>query len=224
MMAVSATLSFLVEQFDKRVVDKPTREKFYHDVVEFSYHQPFIATFVFSQFIFALLPLLGFLGFSLGAAIITLGICGFWIGVGLCVLFSTLAFTATIATVVWLCACASFLCARWFTQLVSGAPTEVKQRAIKGPDKKEDRISRDKPAVVRWTEEELQENTLPYRETTVAKSAITTDESGSDSGSRKDNGQKVLTRPGDTAQPQPLQPLNEAERLRLRRDIERSLR
>lgn len=43
MMAVSATLSFLVEQFDKRVADKPTREKFYHDVVEFSYHQPFIA-------------------------------------------------------------------------------------------------------------------------------------------------------------------------------------
>lgn len=31
---------------------------------------------------FALLPLLGFLGFSLGAAVITLGICGFWIGVG----------------------------------------------------------------------------------------------------------------------------------------------
>jgi len=31
---------------------------------------------------FALLPLLGFLGFSLGVVIITLGICGFWIGVG----------------------------------------------------------------------------------------------------------------------------------------------
>jgi len=42
-MAVSATLSFLMEQFDKRVADKSTREKFYHDVVEFSYHQPFIA-------------------------------------------------------------------------------------------------------------------------------------------------------------------------------------
>ena len=58
----------------------------------------------------------------------------------------------------------------------------------------------------------------------MAKSANTTDESGSDSSSGKGNGQKVLTQPGDTVQPQPLQPLNEAERLRLRRDIERSLR
>ncbi|RPB05652.1 hypothetical protein L873DRAFT_1756950 [Choiromyces venosus 120613-1] len=221
-MAASATLSFLMEKFDKRVADKPTREKFYHDVVEFSYHQPFIAAFVLLQLMFSLLPLLGFLSFSLGVVIITLGICGFWIGVGLCVLFSTLVFTATIATVVWLCACASFISARWSTQLVSGAPTGVKQYAIKGSDKKEDRVPRDKPAAVKRPERKLQENIPPYRETTVVKSVDTADESGSDTGSGKSNGQKVPTPPGDTTQPPPLQTSSEAEKLR--RDIERSLR
>jgi len=109
-------------------------------------------------------------------------------------------------------------------QLVSGAPTGVKQYAIKGSDQKENRISRDKPTAVKWPEGKLQEDSPPYRETTVAKSANTTDESGSDNGSGKGNGQKALARPGDAVQPQPGQPLNEDERLRLRRDIERSLK
>ncbi|KAG0635710.1 hypothetical protein HOY80DRAFT_910294 [Tuber brumale] len=223
MMAVSATLSFLAEQFDERVADKSTREKFYHDVVEFSYHQPFIAAFVFSQFMFALLPLLGFLGFSLGVVIITLGICGFWIGVGLCVLFSTLAFTATIATAVWLCACASFLCARWFMRLVSGAPPGVKQYAIESSDKmKEERTLRDKSSAAKRPERKLQENAPPYRETIAVKSTNSADESGSDSDSEKGNGQQVLTPPGNTAQSQPLPTLSEGEKLR--KDIERSLR
>lgn len=42
-MALSATLSFLIRQFDERVADKATRDKFYDDVMEFSYRQPFIA-------------------------------------------------------------------------------------------------------------------------------------------------------------------------------------
>ncbi|PWW78114.1 hypothetical protein C7212DRAFT_351340 [Tuber magnatum] len=223
MMAVSATLSFLMEQFDKRVADKSTREKFYRDAVEFSYHQPFIAAFVLSQFMFALLPLLGFLGFSLGVAIITLGVCGFWIGVGLCVLFSTLAFTATIATLVWLSACASFLCARWFMRLVSGAPPGARKHAIKGSDKKkEERILWEKLSAVKRPERKPQENTPPNRETTAARSPDTADEPGSDGGSGKGDGQDVLTPPGDTVQSQPLQTLSEGEKLR--RDIERSLR
>lgn len=42
-MTLSATLSFLIRQFDERVADKATRDKFYDDVMEFSYRQPFIA-------------------------------------------------------------------------------------------------------------------------------------------------------------------------------------
>lgn len=34
------------------------------------------------QLMFALLPLLGFLGFTIGVVVVTLGICGFWVGVG----------------------------------------------------------------------------------------------------------------------------------------------
>ena len=37
-----------------------------------------------------------------------------------CVLCSTLAFTATIATVVWACACGSFVCARWVMEVLVG--------------------------------------------------------------------------------------------------------
>lgn len=109
-------------------------------------------------------------------------------------------------------------------QLVSGAPTGAKQYTIKGSDKKENRISRDKPTAVKRPEGRLQESSPPYRETTVVKSINATDESGSDSGSGGSSGQAELAEPWETAQPQPLQPLNEDEKLRLRRDIERSLR
>ncbi|CUS11402.1 unnamed protein product [Tuber aestivum] len=189
-MAVSATLSFLMEQFDKRVADKPTREKFYHDVMEFSYHQPFTAV----ETVHSL-----FQGQPADP------------------------FTATIATVVWLCACASFLCARWFMQLISGASPGARQRAIKGSNKKkEERILWEKLAAVKRPERNPQENTPPYRETTAIKSPDTADESGSDSGGGKGNGQNVLTPPGGAAQSPLLQAMGESEKLR--RDIERSLR
>jgi hypothetical protein len=42
-MTLSTSLSFLMHQVDSKVADKPTREKLYNDMMEFSYRQPFIA-------------------------------------------------------------------------------------------------------------------------------------------------------------------------------------
>lgn len=74
-------------------------------------------SFIVSQLLLCLLPLLIFLTFSVSTIVFVLGVAAvfalFWIGVALLILVPALIFTSSIAVLVWGWAVGSFVIARW---------------------------------------------------------------------------------------------------------------
>jgi ABC-type nickel/cobalt efflux system permease component RcnA len=74
-------------------------------------------SFIVSQLLLCLLPLLIFLTFSLSTIVFVLGVAAvfalFWIGVALLILVPALVFTSSIAVLVWGWVVGSFVIARW---------------------------------------------------------------------------------------------------------------
>ncbi|RPB07573.1 hypothetical protein P167DRAFT_539994, partial [Morchella conica CCBAS932] len=108
-----SAVSYMGAQFDSKVADQDARERFYRNAVVFSRHQPFLASFIAIQLLFGILPVLGLLGFALGVIGVAVGFIAFWVGVGLCIMLSALAFTATIATCIWASLITTLLFFRW---------------------------------------------------------------------------------------------------------------
>ncbi|KAI5849375.1 hypothetical protein DFP73DRAFT_524410 [Morchella snyderi] len=133
-----SAVSYIGAQFDSKVADQDARERFYRNAVVFSRHQPFLASFIAIQLLFGILPVLGLLGFALGVIGVAVGFMAFWVGVGLCIMLSALAFTATIATCIWASLITTLLFFRWGISTFLSTPASTSPNT---PQKKQDETS-----------------------------------------------------------------------------------
>ncbi|KAM0199451.1 hypothetical protein ACHAPA_005023 [Fusarium lateritium] len=100
-----------------RVVPPSSRQQAYDNAISFASSRPVLFSFIVSQLLLCLLPLLIFLTFSLSTIVFVLGVAAvfalFWIGVALLILVPTLVLTSSIAVLIWGWAVGSFVIARW---------------------------------------------------------------------------------------------------------------
>ncbi|KAI6776286.1 hypothetical protein HG530_000231 [Fusarium avenaceum] len=100
-----------------RVVPPSSRQQAYDNAISFASSRPVLFSFIVSQLLLCLLPLLIFLTFSVSTIVFVLGVAAvfalFWIGVALLILVPALIFTSSIAVLVWGWAVGSFVIARW---------------------------------------------------------------------------------------------------------------
>ncbi|EPS35410.1 hypothetical protein H072_11237 [Dactylellina haptotyla CBS 200.50] len=98
-------VSFFLSALDK-IAAPETRRRAYSAVFRFCYHRPVLSSFLAVQVLFALLPLICFIGFSICAILfftsLALGISVFWVGIAAVILFWTLVITFTLAATTWL--------------------------------------------------------------------------------------------------------------------------
>ncbi|KAM0354247.1 hypothetical protein ACHAPU_001291 [Fusarium lateritium] len=100
-----------------RVVPPSSRQQAYDNAASFASSRPILFSFIVSQLVLSLLPLLIFLTFSLSTIVFALGAAVvfalFWIGLALLVLVPALVIASSIAVLVWGWAIGSFVIARW---------------------------------------------------------------------------------------------------------------
>ncbi|KAF3923587.1 hypothetical protein ABW21_db0201428 [Orbilia brochopaga] len=115
-------MSFFLSLLD-RIASPATRQRAYDAVFRFCYQRPVLSSFLSVQLLFAMLPMLCFLGFSvcavLMAAAVTVGAGVFCVGVAAVILFWALVITFTLAASTWMYLACCFVCIRWIAR-VSG--------------------------------------------------------------------------------------------------------
>lgn len=114
-----------------RVVSPDSRERAYKNTASFASDRPFLFSIIVFQLLFAFLPILLFITFSLSTVAFALGAAVlfslFWIGVALMVLVPTLLVTSSIAVLAWAWAAGSFIVVRWLYEHapIGGKGSEV---------------------------------------------------------------------------------------------------
>ncbi|KAH7309565.1 hypothetical protein B0I35DRAFT_440236 [Stachybotrys elegans] len=108
-----------------RIMPPASRQQAYDSTCSFAQSRPVLFSFLATQLLFALLPLLLFasfaastVAFALGAALV---FSLFWIGVAFMVLVPSLLLTASVAVLAWAWAVGGFVVARWLYERLSGA-------------------------------------------------------------------------------------------------------
>ncbi|KAL7276880.1 hypothetical protein RUND412_000120 [Rhizina undulata] len=109
--------AYAVGMVDRYVMDKETRGRVYKGLEEFSRAQPFVASFLALQFLFAFLPLFTLVSFSVGvlllAVIAAAGFCAFWISIGVSITLAVISITATMAGIIWVWGVSSYILFQW---------------------------------------------------------------------------------------------------------------
>ncbi|KAK4164268.1 hypothetical protein QBC43DRAFT_49199 [Cladorrhinum sp. PSN259] len=126
---IASLLSFSTQQLD-RIVPPETRLRFYSRTADFAVRRPLVFSFISSQLLLALIPLLLFasfavstLVFSFGAALIfTL----FWAGVASLVLVPTLCVTGGLALLVWTWAITVYVSGNWLLKVFGSSSSGSK--------------------------------------------------------------------------------------------------
>ncbi|KAK6342158.1 hypothetical protein TWF730_001637 [Orbilia blumenaviensis] len=97
-------MSFVLSTMDK-VAPPQARQRAYNAVFRFCYQRPVLSSFLGVQLLFAFVPLLCFIGFSVSAILLlsalALGVGLFWVLVAGVVLFWALVITFTLAAATW---------------------------------------------------------------------------------------------------------------------------
>ncbi|KAK6496119.1 hypothetical protein TWF481_002142 [Arthrobotrys musiformis] len=108
-------MSFLLSTAD-RIASPETRQRAYNTVFRFCYQRPILSSFLGVQLLFAFVPLLCFIGFSVSAILflsaLALGVGLFWVLVAGVVLFWALVITFTLAAATWLYLAVCFVAIR----------------------------------------------------------------------------------------------------------------
>ncbi|KAK6502606.1 hypothetical protein TWF506_003186 [Arthrobotrys conoides] len=109
-------ISFILSTLDRFVASPETREKVYNAVFRFCYQRPILSSFLGVQVIFAFVPLVCFVGFSVAAGLVVsalaLGVGVFWVLVAGVVLFWALVITFTLAAATWVYLAVCFVTVR----------------------------------------------------------------------------------------------------------------
>ncbi|KAK6353601.1 hypothetical protein TWF696_005564 [Orbilia brochopaga] len=115
-------ISFFLSILD-RIASPQTRQRAYSAAFQFCYHRPVLSSFLVVQLLFALLPLLCFIGFSvcviLFATAVALGAGILCVGTAAVILFWALVIAFTLAASTWVYLACCFICIRWIAR-VSG--------------------------------------------------------------------------------------------------------
>ncbi|KAK6330676.1 hypothetical protein TWF718_002873 [Orbilia javanica] len=97
-------MSFILSTMDK-IASPETRQRAYNTVFRFCYQRPILSSFLGVQLLFAFVPLLCFIGFSVSTILflsaLALGFGLFWVLVAGVVLFWALVITFTLAAATW---------------------------------------------------------------------------------------------------------------------------
>ncbi|KAK6522343.1 hypothetical protein TWF281_002909 [Arthrobotrys megalospora] len=98
-------MSFILSTLD-RIASPETRKRAYNAVFRFCYQRPVLSSFLGVQLLFAFVPLLCFIGFSVSAILclsaLAFGVGLFWVLVAGVVLFWALVITFTLAAGTWI--------------------------------------------------------------------------------------------------------------------------
>ncbi|KAI0017840.1 hypothetical protein F4780DRAFT_795769 [Xylariomycetidae sp. FL0641] len=118
-----------------RAVSPGSRQQAYERTTRFATERPVLASFLLTQLLLALFPLLLFVGFVLSCTLLAFACAScvalFWGGVALLVLVPTLLFcTIVVAVPVWLWALGSWYAGRWVYARLGGGdrPEETKKK------------------------------------------------------------------------------------------------
>ncbi|KAI9807371.1 MAG: hypothetical protein M1833_000114 [Piccolia ochrophora] len=117
----ASTVVSRIQSLIDRVAPPETRRQLTSNAKTFANEQPLLASFLFTQLALSALPLLLFVSFALGTAILSffaaVAFAAFWIGAALLVLLPTLFLTGSAGILIWLWAVGSFLVGRFLYRL-----------------------------------------------------------------------------------------------------------
>ncbi|KAF3903850.1 hypothetical protein ABW20_dc0101247 [Dactylellina cionopaga] len=125
-------VSFFLSTLD-RIASPQIRQQIYNTVFRFCYQRPVLSSFLAIQVIFAVLPLICFIGFTTCAVLfftaIALGVSVFWVGIAAVILFWTLVITFTLAATAWLYLAFCLASIRWLGRVTGYIETPPDQRS-----------------------------------------------------------------------------------------------
>ncbi|KAF3181827.1 hypothetical protein EYR41_007546 [Orbilia oligospora] len=125
-------MSFVLSTLD-RIASPETRQRAYNTVFRFCYQRPILSSFLGVQLLFAFVPLLCFIGFSVSAILflsaLALGAGLFWVLVAGVVLFWALVITFTLAAATWVYLAVCFVSIRKVGRATGYIETPGSQRS-----------------------------------------------------------------------------------------------
>ncbi|KAK6542420.1 hypothetical protein TWF694_006375 [Orbilia ellipsospora] len=135
------TVSLFYSSLD-RLASPEARQNAYDNTLKFGHQRPVLSSYIILQLLFALIPLLLFIGFTICTVLfsVSVALCFsfFWAGVAVVVLFWTILLTFTFASVSWLFLAGCFYFVKWVESMVWKEQKVERQDPVPTYDEKHD--------------------------------------------------------------------------------------